>query len=101
MDYVYVYCFELGEKINLLEEFVEKLLKVLKFGDRDGVLIRWLVDYFVVDLKFVEFVLGDLIIGVEIFIMVVGIVYWGNIWFDFVILIVWVWWVYEDDDEEE
>lgn len=101
VDHAYVYRLESGEKANPSQELMEKLLKYLKPGDRDGALVRWLADHAEVDPKLVEFVLSDPTIGVEIFTMAAGTVHRGNARPDPATLIARARRAYEDDDEDE
>ena len=67
VDHAYVHRLESGEKTNPSVDLVEKLLKVLKPGERDAALVMWLVDHAEADPRLVEFVLNDPSISIDIF----------------------------------
>lgn len=78
VDHAYVHRLETGEKTNPSQELIGKLLKVLKPGERDAALIKWLVDHPEADPALVEFVLGDHSIDVDVFTAAAGIRHRGT-----------------------
>ena len=78
VDHAYVHRLETGEKTNPSQDLVEKLLKVLKSGERDAALVMWLVDHADADPSLVEFVLQDPSISIDIFSAAAGVRHRGN-----------------------
>ena len=78
VDHAYVHRLESGEKTNPSVDLVEKLLKVLKPGERDAALVMWLVDHAEADPRLVEFVLNDPSISIDIFSAAAGVRHRGN-----------------------
>lgn len=78
VDHAYVHRLETGEKDNPSQDLVEKLLKVLKPGDRDSAIVMWLVDHADADSALVEFVLKDPSISIDIFSAAAGVRHRGN-----------------------
>lgn len=78
VDHAYIHRLETGDKTNPSQDLVEKLLKVLKPGERDAALVMWLVDHSDADPKLVEFVLRDSSISIEIFSAAAGVRHRGN-----------------------
>jgi transcriptional regulator with XRE-family HTH domain len=101
VDHAYVHRLETGEKTNPSQELVDKLLKVLKPGERDTSLVKWLVDHADADPKLVEFVLADPTIGADIFAAAAGIRHRGTVRPDPATLIARIKRAFEDDDEDE
>lgn len=73
VDHAYVHRLESGEKTNPSADLVEKLLRVLKPGERDAALVMWLVDHAEADPRLVEFVLNDPSISIDIFSAATGL----------------------------
>ena len=78
VDHAYVHRLESGEKTNPSADLVEKLLRVLKPGERDAALVMWLVDHAEADPRLVEFVLNDPSISIDIFSAAAGVRHRGN-----------------------
>jgi transcriptional regulator with XRE-family HTH domain len=78
VDHAYVHRLETGEKTNPSQDLVEKLLKVLKPGERDAALVMWLVDHADADPSLVEFVLQDPSISIDVFSAAAGVRHRGN-----------------------
>lgn len=78
VDHAYVHRLESGEKANPSPDLVEKLLRVLKPGERDAALVMWLVDHAEADPRLVEFVLQDPSINIDIFSAAAGVRHRGN-----------------------
>ena len=78
VDHAYVHRLETGEKTNPSRNLIEKLLKVLNPGERNTELVIWLVDRTDADPNFVEFVLQDPSISIDIFSAAASVRYRGN-----------------------
>ncbi len=78
VDHAYVHRLETGEKTNPSRNLIEKLLKVLKPGERNTELVIWLVDRTDADPNFVEFVLQDPSISIDIFSAAASVRHRGN-----------------------
>lgn len=98
VDHAYVHRLESGEKTNPSTDLVEKLLKVLKPGERDAALVLWLVDHAEADPRLVEFVLNDPSISIEIFSAAAGVRHRGNTRPDPATLIARIQRAFEDED---
>ena len=79
IDHAYIHRLESGEKANPSQELVGKLLKVLKTNERDGAIIKWLVDYPEANPELVEFVLDDPGVEFDVFTMAAGARHRGNV----------------------
>lgn len=101
VDHAYVHRLETGEKTNPSQDLVEKLLKVLKPGDRDAALVMWLVDHADADPSLVEFVLKDPSIGIDVFSAAAGVRHRGNARPDPATLIARIKRAFEDDGEDD
>lgn len=101
VDHAYVHRLESGEKTNPSADLVEKLLKVLKPGERDAALVMWLVDHAEADPRLVEFVLNDPSISIDIFSAAAGVRHRGNKRPDPATLIARIQRAFEDEDEDE
>ena len=101
VDHAYVHRLESGEKTNPSAELVEKLLRVLKPGERDAALVMWLVDHAEADPRLVEFVLNDPSISIDIFSAAAGVRHRGNTRPDPATLIARIQRAFEDEDEDE
>lgn len=77
VDHAYVHRLESGEKTSPSHDIVSKLLRVLKPSERDGAMVKWLVDHADSDPKLVEHVLADSSIGVDVFVAAASIRYRG------------------------
>ena len=99
VDHAYVHRLESGEKTNPSVDLVEKLLKVLKPGERDAALVMWLVDHAEADPRLVEFVLNDPSITIDIFSAAAGVRHRGNIRPDPATLIARIQRAFEDEDD--
>ena len=100
VDHAYVHRLETGEKTNPSQELVEKLLKVLKPGDRDAALVKWLVDHVDADPSLVEFALKVHSISIDVFSAAAGVRHRGNARPDPATLIARIKRAFEDDDED-
>lgn len=100
VDHAYVHRLETGEKTSPSQELVEKLLKVLKPGERDAALVKWLVDHADADPKLVEFVLQDPTISIDVFCAAAGIRHRGTARPDPATLIARIRRAFEDDNED-
>lgn len=100
VDHAYVHRLETGEKTNPSQDLVEKLLKVLKPGERDAALVKWLVDHDA-DPNLVEFVLQDPTIGIDVFSAAAGIRHRGTARPDPATLIARIKRAFEDNDEDD
>jgi hypothetical protein len=78
---------------------VEKLLRVLKPGERDAALLMWLVDHADADPNLVEFVLQDPSISIDIFSAAAGVRHRGNARPDPATLIARIKKAFEDEDD--
>ncbi|WP_440558904.1 helix-turn-helix domain-containing protein [Stenotrophomonas sp. STK1_22] len=101
VDHAYVHRLETGEKTSPSPDLVDKLLSVLKPGERDGAIVSWLVDHPDADPKLVEFVLKDPTISVEVFSAAAGMRHRGTVRPDPALLISRVQRAFQDDDEDE
>ena len=99
VDHAYVHRLETGEKTNPSQELVDKLLKVLKPGERDLTLVKWLVDHADTDPDLVEFVLKDPEIAIHEFTAAAGVRHRGTSRPDPAILIARIRRAFEDDEE--
>lgn len=99
VDHAYVHRLESGEKANPSRDLIEKLLKVLKPGERDAELVMWLVDHAEADPRLVEFVLQDPSINIEIFMAAAGVRHRGNTRPDPATLIARIQRAFEDEDD--
>ncbi|MBU2760175.1 helix-turn-helix domain-containing protein [Acidithiobacillus sulfurivorans] len=100
VDHAYVHRLETGEKTNPSQDLVEKLLKVLKPGERDIALVMWLVDHADADPSLVEFVLKDSSISIDIFTAAAGVRHRGNTRPDPATLIARIKKVFDDDEDD-
>ena len=99
VDHAYVHRLESGEKTNPSPDLVEKLLRVLKPGERDAALVMWLVDHAEADPRLVEFVLNDPSIRIDIFSAAAGVRHRGNARPDPATLIARIQRAFEDEDD--
>ena len=99
VDHAYVHRLESGEKANPSPDLVEKLLRVLKPGERDAALVMWLVDHAEADPRLVEFVLNDPSITIDIFSAAAGVRHRGNVRPDPATLIARIQRAFEDEDD--
>lgn len=99
VDHAYVHRLESGEKTNPSPDLVEKLLRVLKPGERDAALVMWLVDHAEADPRLVEFVLQDPTISIDIFSAAAGVKHRGNTRPDPATLIARIQRAFEDEDD--
>ena len=99
VDHAYVHRLESGEKTNPSADLVEKLLRVLKPGERDAALVMWLVDHAEADPRLVEFVLNDPSISIDIFSAAAGVRHRGNTRPDHATLIARIQRAFEDEDD--
>ena len=99
VDHAYVHRLESGEKTNPSLDLVEKLLRVLKPGERDAARVMWLVDHAVTDPRLVEFVLQDPSISIDIFSAAAGVRHRGNTRPDPATLIARIQRAFEDEDD--
>ena len=99
VDHAYVHRLESGEKTNPSADLVEKLLRVLKPGERDAALVMWLVDHAEADPRLVEFVLNDPSISIDIFSAAAGVRHRGNTRPDPATLIARIQRAFEDEDD--
>lgn len=97
VDHAYVHRLESGEKANPSSDLVEKLLKVLKPGERDAALVMWLVNHAEVDPRLVEFVLNEPSISIDIFSAAAGVRHRGTTRPDPATLIARIQRAFEDD----
>lgn len=99
VDHAYVHRLETGEKTSPSPDLIEKLLKVLKPGERDADLVKWLVDHTEADPGLVDFVLEDPNISVEIFTAAAGVRHRGTVRPDPATLIARIRRAFDDDVE--
>ena len=99
VDHAYVHRLETGEKTNPSQDLVEKLLRVLKPGERDTALVMWLVDHADADRSLVEFVLQDPSISIDIFSAAAGVRHRGNARPDPATLIARIKKAFDDEDD--
>lgn len=99
VDHAYVHRLESGEKTNPSADLVEKLLRVLKPGERDAALVMWLVDHAEADPRLVEFVLNDPSISIDIFSAAAGVRHRGNTRPDPATLVARIQRAFEDEDD--
>lgn len=98
VNHAYVHRLETGEKTSPSQDLVGKLLKVLKPGERDADLVKWLVDHPEADPALVEFVLADPDISVDIFAAAAGVRHRGTTRPDPATLIARIKRAFEDDE---
>ena len=101
VDHAYVHRLETGEKTNPSQDLVEKLLKVLKPGERDVALVKWLADHSEADIGLVEYVLQDPSISIDVFAAAAGVRHRGNARPEPATLIARIRRAFEDDDEDD
>ncbi len=101
VDHAYVHRLESGEKTNPSQDLVEKLLRVLKPGERDASLVMWLVNHAEADPRLVEFVLQDPSISIDVFSTAAGMRHRGNTRPDPATLIARIQKIFKDDDEDD
>jgi len=99
VDHAYVHRLETGEKTNPSQDLVAKLLKVLKASERDGEIVKALVEQPDADPALVEYVLADQSIGVQLFTAAAGVRHRGAARPDPATLIARVKRFFEDDAE--
>ena len=99
VDHAYVHRLESGEKANPSPDLVEKLLRVLKPGERDAALVMWLADHVDADIGLVEFVLQDPSNSIDIFTAAAGVRHRGNARPDPATLIARIQRAFEDEDD--
>jgi len=99
VDHAYVHRLESGEKANPSPDMVEKLLRVLKPGERDAALVMWLADHADTAPGLVEFVLQDPSISIDIFSAAAGVRHRGNVRPDPATLIARIQRAFEDEDD--
>ncbi|MGE0371001.1 MAG: helix-turn-helix domain-containing protein [Gammaproteobacteria bacterium] len=99
VDHAYVHRLESGEKTNPSPDLVEKLLRVLKPGERDAALVMWLVEHAKADPRLVEFVLEDPSISIDIFSAAAGVRHRGNARPDPATLIARIKRAFDDEDD--
>ncbi len=101
VDHAYVHRLETGEKTNPSQDLVEKLLKVLKPGERDTALVIWLANHADADPSLVEFVLQDPSISIDIFSAAAGVRHRGNARPDPATLIARIKKAFDEDEDED
>lgn len=99
VDHAYVHRLESGEKANPSPDLVEKLLRVLKPGERDAALVLYLADHTDADPGLVEFVLQDPSISIDIFSAAAGVRHRGNARPDPATLIARIQRAFKDEDD--
>jgi len=72
VDHAYIHRLEVGEKTNPSPELVAKLLKALKPSDRDGVIVKWLVEHPDTSPELVDYTLANPEIDIEVFTIAAG-----------------------------
>ncbi len=97
VDHAYVHRLESGEKTNPSADMLQKLLKVLKPGERDGAIVTWLASHSDADPNLVAYVLQDPSIGIEIYSAAAGVRHRGNVRPDPATLIARIKKAFEDD----
>lgn len=98
VDHAYIYRLETGEKESPSDELLIKLLKALKPSEREGEIVKWLVEHPVADPQLVLFVLNDANIGVDIFAAAAGVRHRGTTRPDPATLIARIKRAFEEDD---
>lgn len=78
VDHAYVHRLETGEKTSPSPELVAKLLKVLKPGERDAEMVKWLAEHPEADVALVEYVLAHDDIGIDLFQAAAGVRHRGT-----------------------
>lgn len=99
VDHAYVHRLESGEKTKPSPELVDKLLRVLKPGERDAAVVMWLVDHAETDPRLVEFVLQDPSVEINVFSAAAGVRHRGNTRPDPATLIERIRRLFEDEDD--
>ena len=99
VDHAYIHRLETGEKTNPSQDLVEKLLKVLKPGERDAALVMWLANYADAEPSLVEYVLQDSTISIDIFAAAAGVRHRGNARPDPATLIARIKKAFDDEDD--
>lgn len=100
IDHAYVHRLETGEKTNPSQDLVDKLLKVLKPGERDITFVKWLVDHADTDPDLVEFAINDPQVAIHEFTAAAGIRHRGTLRPDPATLIARVRRAFAEDEEE-
>ncbi len=98
VDHAYIHRLESGEKANPSPDLIEKLLRVLKPGERDAALVMWLVNHAEADPRLIEFVLLDPSISIDVFSAAAGVRHRGNTRPDPATLIARIQRAFEDED---
>ena len=78
VDHAYVHRLESGEKTNPSPDLVEKIVRVLKLGERDTAVVMWLAEHVDADPALVKFVLQDPSISIDIFSAAAGVRHRGS-----------------------
>lgn len=78
IDHAYIHRLETGEKASPSMELVNRLLKVLKTGERENAIVRWLVDHPDAREDVVELAIDDETIDLTICSMAAGAVHRGT-----------------------
>lgn len=100
VDHAYVHRLETGEKTNPSQDLVDKLLKVLKPGERDITLVKWLADHADADPDLVVYVLNDPQVAIHEFTAAAGIRHRGTSRPDPVTLIARIRRAFAEDEED-
>lgn len=78
LDHAYENRLEAGEKTNPSDEVLDKLVRALKPGERDGRMLRWLAQHPNTDPALVLHVLNDPSVTMDEFTMAAGAVHRGG-----------------------
>lgn len=100
VDHAYVHRLESGDKTSPSPDLLGKLIKVLKPSARDAEIVNWLATHEEADPRFVEFVLEDESVELEIFTAAAGVRHRGTARPDPAVLIARTRRIFEEDDEE-
>jgi HTH-type transcriptional regulator, competence development regulator len=72
IDHAYIHRLETGEKTSPSDELTQRLLNVLKPNERDGKIVKWLVEHPDTGPELVEYTLDQPDIDIDIFTIAAG-----------------------------
>ena len=78
VDHAYIYRLETGAKESPSEEVLSKLIRALKAGKREALMLQFLAEHPGTDAALVKLVLADKAIAFDVFAAVAGIAFRGT-----------------------
>ena len=78
VDHAYIYRLETGAKESPSEEVLSRLIRALKAGKREALMLRFLAEHPGTDAALVKLVLADKAIAFDVFAAVAGIAFRGT-----------------------